>query len=76
MYPRKCTSIIAETNDSSIAKVILLIIAIERVEFMSDDKQKKDNENVSFDNDQLGENKNNNGGGKKDSGCGCGKSNK
>lgn len=39
-------------------------------------KPKSDNENISFDNDQLGENKENNGGGKKSSGCGCGKSNK
>lgn len=37
-------------------------------------KQKSDNNNVSFDNDQLGENKNNNGGGKnKGDGCCCNK---
>ncbi len=38
---------------------------------MSKDKQKSDNGKLSFDNDQLGENKNNNGGGKS---CGCGNS--
>lgn len=32
---------------------------------MSKDKPKSNNENLSFDDDQLGENKNNNGGGKK-----------
>lgn len=42
---------------------------------MSNDKQKSQNERVSIDNDQLGENKDNNGGGKK-GGCGCGKAGK
>ena len=32
---------------------------------MNKDKTKNDNEKLTFDNDQLGENKNNNGGGKK-----------
>lgn len=35
---------------------------------MSKDKQKDNNQDVPFYNDQLGENKNNNGGGKKEQG--------
>lgn len=42
---------------------------------MSKDKRKSDNETLTIDNDQLGENKNNNGGGKK-GGCGCGNNKK
>lgn len=60
-------------NMFCVTKEIKLIL--ERILFMNKDKQKSQNERVTIDNDQLGENKDNNGGGKKD-GCGCGKANK
>jgi len=65
---------IATSNDSNY-EIYITILVGERMLFMSDEKQKNDNERVAVDNDQLGENKDNNGGGKKD-GCGCGNSNK
>ena len=52
-------------TDTKSSKVILKIMEQSgRKLFMGKGKPKSNNENLSFDDDQLGENKNNNGGGK------------